>query len=220
MSNGKMIFARVALFALVIVIGLIALRPFASHSQPSIGNGRKEWEMTATTEEVKGFLSYSGSNFYPIVKVSITYREITAGEEGKDNKEIEAMTSYRQPYEDLYYHGCDPVGCRRYTELDLDRDLPGRIKVTHKEGAGSQREACAAANAICRLLLDCYVLGEAPARVIAPESSYTQIGEELRRMNFFPYEIRPDEPLKANITMSLWSASGSGHQNLYYPSSN
>jgi hypothetical protein len=218
MSNRKVFFGRIALFALVMAIGLIALRPFASHSQSGgLSSGRKEWEMTATTEELKGFLSYNGSNFYPIVKVSVTYREITTGEDGKDSQ---SAASYEQPYEDLYYHGCDPVGCRRYTELDLDRDLPGRIKVTHKEGSGSQREACAAANAICRLLLDCYVLGEAPARVIAPETSYSVIAQELRRMNFFPYEIRPDEPLRANITMSLWSASGSGHENLYYPSSN
>lgn len=167
-----------------------------------------DWVITVTTEELKDYFTFPGTNLNPIVKVKVVYQDkkITKGED--------------VPYEDLYFRGCEAVGLRRYAVLNVNNTGLGAIRIQHKNGDADSGESCAAANAITRLLLDTYILGDAPSVVLVPRTSFSSIAQDLRRQNFYPFDSNADQAVPASIILSLASEPDGNRQSMYYNGGN
>lgn len=167
-----------------------------------------DWTITATTEELKDYFNFPGNNLNPIVKVRVVYKD------KKTTKDEEV------PYEDLYFRGCEAVGLRRYSVLNINNTGLGSIRILHKTEDAGSGETCAAANTITRLLLDTYILGDAPSVVLVPRASFSSVAQDLRRQNFFPFDSNANDAVPASIILSLASEPDGNRQSMYYNGGN
>ncbi len=167
-----------------------------------------DWTITVTTEELKDYFTFPGNNLNPIVKVKVVYQD-------KKTTKGEEVT-----YEDMYFRGCEAVGLRRYSVLNINNTGLGAIRIAHKNGDAGSGETCAAANAITRLLLDTYILGDAPSVVLVPRTSFSAIAQDLHKENFFPFDSNANEAVPASIILSLASEPDGNRQSMYYNSGN
>lgn len=175
---------------------------------PDIGQAQSlgrthDWIIEIETEELKHYLDFSGSPLQPIIKVAVTYHK---PDERKATK-----------YEDLYYKAGDPLGCRRHSTLNIGNDQQVALRVRHKSGTGSSAEGYAASNAILRVFLDAYLLGDMVAIIFVPASSFSNVVDGLSRQNFYPGdEPKPDEPVYSSIVLDLESEPSGSRQKMYY----
>jgi|GEM_PF-2603125 len=167
-----------------------------------------DWIITVTTEELKDYFTFPGTNLNPIVKVTVSYQDkkLTKGADTQ--------------YEDMYFRGCEAVGLRRYSVLNINNTGLGAIRILHKNTDADSGETCAAANAITRLLLDTYIMGDAPSVVLVPRTSFSAITQDLRRENFFPFDSNAEQAVPASIILSLASEPDGNRQSMYYNSGN
>lgn len=198
---------RLIIFTTVILLLSAALLVV---KQPKVEANTRDfdWVITVTTEELKDYFTFPGTNLNPIVKVKVTYQD----KKTTKNEEV--------PYEDLYFRGCEAVGLRRYSVLNINNTGLGAIRIQHKTSDAGSGETCSAANAITRLLLDTYILGDAPSVVLVPRTSFGPIAQDLRRENFFPFESGADQAIPASIILSLASEPDGNRQSMYYNGGN
>lgn len=153
------------------------------------------------TCHVDHYFDYKGSVLHPPVKAAIT----THAPGNQDLRE----------YEELWYRDWDCIGCRRLGGIGLKPGQQVALHVSHDSG-GSEREQAAAANAIVRLLLDCYANGAMVASVIVPDGSLSGIASAMRKASFIPgREAAPDEPVYTKLQLELRTPSGA-KQVMYY----
>lgn len=167
-----------------------------------------DWTISATTEEMKDYFTFPGNNLNPIVKVRVVYKDkkTTKGED--------------VPYEDLFFRGCEAVGLRRYSVLNITNTGLGSIRIQHKTEDAGSGETCAAANTITRLLLDTYILGDAPSVVVVPRTSFSAVAQDLRRQNFLPFDSNANDAIPASVILSLASEPDGNRQSMYYNGGN
>lgn len=198
---------RLAIFTTLMLV-LSAVLLFYREPKCNANTRDFDWVITVTTEELKNYFTFPGTNLNPIVKVTVSYQDkkTTKGED--------------QKYEDMYFRGCEAVGLRRYSVLNINNTGLGAIRIQHKNADAGTGETCAAANAITRLLLDTYILGDAPSVVLVPRTSFAAIGQDLRRENFYPFDSNADQAVPASIILSLASEPDGNRQSMYYNSGN
>lgn len=158
------------------------------------------------TEEVKNEFEYTGSIIGPVIKAKVTYSR-----PNEDNPEA-------IPYETLWFHGWQTLGCRRVNDLKLGNGQSA-IQVKHKSGYGSLVEGQAAAKAILRVFVDLYAQKHAVTTIIVPDESMGYILNQMPQAGFNPGpKSRPDVPVYSQIVIPVMSASGNERQVLYYGS--
>jgi len=159
------------------------------------------------TEEVKNEFEYKGSIIGPVIKAKVTY--------SRPNEENPQAI----PYETLWFHGWQTLGCRRVNELKLGNGQSA-IQVKHKSGYGSLSEGEAAAKAILRVFVDLYSQKHAVTTIIVPDESMGYILNQMPRAGFNPGpKSKPDVPVYSLIVIPVISASGNEKQVLYYGTS-
>src|ERR1700679_3666790 len=71
-------------------------------------NQRYDWVITVNVKILKDYLNYPTSNLVPMTKLSVIYRQ-TARLNQNQNRNTDPVQ-----FEDLWYHECRVIGCRRY----------------------------------------------------------------------------------------------------------
>lgn len=169
-----------------------------------------DWTVDIETEQLKDYLSYPGSRFSPVVEARITYSQLSQPAPGTEKKQ-------NVRYQDLFFRGCDPVGCRRYNTFDLPPGEGIAIRVKHRGPDITTAETCAAGNCITRVLLDAYLNGNMVIAAIVPSSSFASVVQELRRENFFAQPETPVEtPQYSSIILHLRSEPPGQSQTMAY----
>lgn len=169
-----------------------------------------DWIVEIETQELTGYLDYPGSNLKPIIQARITYKEGDAvSSENKASKQV--------LYQDFWYKGCNPVGCRRYHTYNIPPGDGIAIRVKHKNNSVAVGETCACANAIIRVLLDAYMNSNPVISVLVPDSTFSSIVADLAHENFYQQaDAPPDVPQYASIILYLTSEPSGANQTMFY----
>jgi hypothetical protein len=170
-------------------------------------NQRFDWVITADTTTMKNFLNYPGSGLHPLSKVKVTYR--LTSRFGRQRASFDPVW-----YEDLWYHDCKPVGCRKVHTLDVESGQQGVIHFRQSKDIAQNH--CAVANATVRLLLDTGLKSAMLSIVIVPGEIFDQVKSDLGQFNFFPYQIQPDTGISATMHIDLQSEPRGREASLYY----
>lgn len=170
-------------------------------------NKRFDWVITADTTTLKNYLNYQSSGLHPLSKVKVSYR-LTP----RFNRQRLSFDPVW--YEDLWYHECKPVGCRKVHVLGLDSGQQGAIYFRNSKEAVLNH--CAIANTTVRLLLDTGLKQAMLSSVIVPLECFDKVSSDLGQFNFFPYEIKPDTGISATMHIDLVSQPRSREMSLYY----
>jgi hypothetical protein len=175
----------------------------------AIMNQRYDWVITADTTTMKKFLQYPGSGLYQVSKVKVSYR-LTA-------RFARERVSYDPvAYEELWYHDCRPIGCRKTHQLGVESGQQGIIYFPPKGDISNNH--CAVANTIVRLILDTGLKSAMLSGVIVPEEIFEQVQSDLGQFNFFPYRIPPDSGISATMHIFLQSQPKGREASLFYSS--
>lgn len=166
-----------------------------------------DWIITADTMSMKNFLNYPTSGLHPVSKVKINYRLTSRFDRQRD--------SYAPVlYEELWYHDCRPIGCRKVNQLEIEA---GQLGALHfKEAKDIYANHCAVANVTARILLDAGLKQAMLSCVIVPAEIFDQVKSDLGQFNFFPYEIRPDTGIPATMNIYLTSQPKGREASLFY----
>src|SRR5437762_117031 len=123
---------------------LLLMALIVSHPAYAQGQLREyDCEIIITTEPMKEFLRYQGSSMHPMIRAAVSYKDMDKN----------AVTQY----EELWYRGCEAMGCKRLHRFQVQAGDGVAIRVKHKNNSADNSECCAASNAIVRLLLDAYL---------------------------------------------------------------
>lgn len=169
---------------------------------PGAGIAFDENEDTATMSDVavelnieplKDFLAYSGCRLNPLERVKIGLR-----------RRKSSGAAY-QPYEELWYHKGQPVGCRRFSALAVDSGERVLLKVRADLSTPPLERAGAAANAVVRILTDLAVKSSGATGVIIPLDIFDLVVRELERFGFFKLDARPDMGIRSTVNIYLLS---------------
>jgi hypothetical protein len=171
---------------------------------------RYDWVITVQVKIVKDYLKYPTSSLNPMTKLSVVSRETPRLQKDRTTKVVQ--------YEDLWYHDCNAIGCRRYSELSLTPGQQGTIRILPSEDANNS--ACAVANALTRLILDVGLLRCSLSVVYVPDGMLDEITNDLAKFNFFPYNARPDHPIRTSMVLCLISDPPGQKRSLYYDPNN
>ncbi|MBS1955385.1 MAG: hypothetical protein JST89_14465 [Cyanobacteria bacterium SZAS-4] len=169
-------------------------------------NQRYDWVITADTSGMKNFLNYPGSGLHPVSKVKVSYR--LTPRFGRE-RSSETVT-----YEELWYHECRPIGCRKMHQLGLEAGEQGVIYFRPARDVGDSH--CAVANAMVRLILDAGLRRAMVGGVYIPAEIFDQVKSDLGQFNFFPYEIQPDTGIRATMHIFLQSQPAGREASLFY----
>ncbi len=169
-------------------------------------NQRYDWVITADTMGMKNFLSYPGSGLHPVSKIKVQYR--LTPRFGRE-RSFETV-----PYEELWYHECKPIGCRKTHQLGLEAGEQGVIYFKPAKDVSDNH--CAVANAIVRLILDAGLRRAMVGGVYIPADIFDQVKSDLGQFNFFPYEIQPDTGIHATMHIYLQSQPSGREASLFY----
>jgi len=157
----------VVLAVMFLVLVLSAWQPAGAQDLPK---QQCDDLMYVRAQEQKGFLDFPGSPFKPIVKVTVSFRSVKHGTMGDERL-----------YEDLWYQGKNPLGCRRYRDFDLDpKDL-----IFVYLNSSSEAEHAASSNTLVRLLLDSLLNRDVICGVSVPSESFWTIVDQMEEENFY-----------------------------------
>jgi hypothetical protein len=185
----------------VLILSIFASAAFALNATCMNLSRTYDYTVDIKTETVEHYFDYSGSLLGPAVRAAVSYQATGADQTNK--------------YEDLWYHNWNCIGCRRHGELKMHPGQQVAIRVAHK-GSATNAEREASANAIIRILLDCYANSNMVAIVYVPDDSLIPIASAMQRASFrMAEEAAPDEPVYAQIQLELRSNSGA-KQILHY----
>lgn len=169
-------------------------------------NKRYDWVINVDTTGMKDFLGYPGSGLHPVSKVKVSYR-LTP----RFGRERSFATV---PYEELWYHECRPIGCRKINQLGLEAGEQGVIYFKPAKDVNANH--CAVANAAVRLILDAGLRRAMVGGVYIPAEIFDQVKSDLGQFNFFPYEIQPDTGIRATMHIFLQSQPKGRESSLFY----
>ncbi|MFN8553636.1 MAG: hypothetical protein U0103_19360 [Candidatus Obscuribacterales bacterium] len=105
-------------------------------------------------------------------------------------------------YEDLWYHGATPIGCRMFSKLEIGPGWQGAIVAHHRM---MQTRVGAIANAIARLLLDVNLKKCTLVVVFAEPQLERQICDQLSLFKFYKTN---DDALESPGTLRFFLSSG------------
>ncbi|MBS2001526.1 MAG: hypothetical protein JST44_08465 [Cyanobacteria bacterium SZAS LIN-5] len=170
-------------------------------------NKRFDWVIMADTTEMKNFLSFPSSGLHPVSKVKVAYR--LTPRLGRERSSYAAVA-----YEELWYHECRPIGCRKVHTLDIDSGQQGVIYFRPNRNMGNSH--CAVANAIVRLMLDTGLKQAMVSTVYVPADIFDLVRSDLGQFNFFPYEIQPETGIRSTMHIFLQSQPSGRESSLFY----
>jgi hypothetical protein len=190
---------------------LVLSLPGETQSNNSIYNNstmdqRFDFVIEVQTQILQNYMNYTGSTLYPITQLRVTYRETPRSSSSQAGTTVQ--------YEDLWYHNCQAIGCRRYNVFQIKPGEQGCIHfLTSSDTAGA---GCAIANATTRLLLDIGLNSSALAAVIVPTDAVNSVIQQFEQFNFHPFVPTPDKGVKATISLFICSEPVGIKKYLYY----
>lgn len=170
---------------------------------------RFDFVITVTTQKLKGYMGYQGSTLNPITQLSVSYRETPRLNQNRPGKTVQ--------YEDLWYHDCKAIGCRRYNVFQIEPGEQGAIRFVPSDD--TTEAGCAIANATTRLLLDIGLNQSSLAAVFVPSDAVGNVTTQFEQFNFHPYRPRPDRGVRAAMALFICSEPDGSKQYLYYDGS-
>jgi|688.fasta_scaffold162928_1 hypothetical protein len=170
-------------------------------------NKRYDWVIIADTTPMKKFLDFPSSGLNPVTKIKVNYR--LTPRFGRERSSYAPVA-----YEELWYHECKPIGCRKTHSLDIDWGQQGVLHFRPGREIGNSH--CAVANAIVRLMLDCGLRQAMVSGVYVPVEIFEQVKSDLGQFNFFPYEIQPETGISATMHIFLLSQPTGREASLFY----
>jgi hypothetical protein len=169
-------------------------------------NQRFDFVIEVQTQVLQNYMNYSGSTLYPITQLRVTYRETPRSTSSQAGTTVQ--------YEDLWYHNCQAIGCRRYNVFQIKPGEQGCIHfLTSSDTSGA---GCAIANASTRLLLDIGLNSSALAAVIVPADAVNSVITQLEQFNFQPFVPKPDVGVKSTMSLFVCSEPVGVKKYLYY----
>ncbi|HEY9754490.1 MAG TPA: hypothetical protein V6C97_04995 [Oculatellaceae cyanobacterium] len=198
-----------ALFALMFLVTALPARPQSLFDKGSLEQ-RFDFIITVQTQVLKGYMSYQGSTLNPITQLTITYQETPRLNQNRVSKTVQ--------YEDLWYHNCHAIGCRRYNVFQIEPGEQGAIRFV--PSADASNSGCAIANATTRLLLDIGLNKSSLAAVFVPADAVGEVTTQFEQFNFHPYTPQPDHGIKAAMALFICSEPEGTKQYMYYDGSN
>src|SRR5271163_2582384 len=81
---------------------------------------RFDFVINVQTQVLQGYMGYAGSQLNPITQLSVSYQETGRWDPSRRGQVIK--------YEDLWYHNCDAIGCRRYNLFKVAPAGQGMIR--------------------------------------------------------------------------------------------
>lgn len=218
MSKWTKLLSGVIAFA-IFVLGVFVDPPGHTQERFAIDNGhffddsslasRFDFIITVKTEILKDYMAYPGSTLKPITQCSITYKET-----GRLNKSKAGVVV---KYEELWYHDCNAIGCRRYNLLKIEPGEQGIIRFLPSYDAN--RSACAIANVSTRLLLDIGLNHCALSAVSVPVGTISDVVGAFEKLNFLPFIPKPDTGVSASMAIYICSEPFGEKRYLYYSGS-
>jgi hypothetical protein len=170
---------------------------------PSVGECQPiEWTITISAQRLDSYLNFTGSILTPVVKTSVYYNQ----------------SGQNIHYQDLYYSQGQPIGCRRYSALNVTPGTGGVIAVV-KLSNNDQQQGCAVANAAIRTYLDLSIQKSSVRELTVAPDYFDNLIQGLGQCGFQPFEIVPDKPFKAKIVLEVVSNPSGRFQYLYYDDS-
>ncbi len=141
-----------------------------------------------------------------MTKLSIVFRQTPRLNKDRVSKVV--------AFEELWYHECQAIGCRRYAELGLTPGEQGAIRVIPSSDAINS--TCAIANAITRLMLDVGLMRCSLAAVYVPADAIDGVTNDLGKFNFLPYTPAPDQAVRSSMALFIASDPPGIKHYLYY----
>jgi hypothetical protein len=157
-------------------------------------NARYDWAIYLNPKSLPNFLNYPTSNLNPAVNVSVSYRVASR---------FHPRSLQQVHYEDLWYHGAQPIGCRMFSKLEIGPGWQGAIVIPPSSDANSNPGALA--NAIVRLLLDVNLKKCNLVVVFADPQVERQICDQLGQFKFFRTD---DDSIASAGTLRFFVSSG------------
>lgn len=170
-------------------------------------NQRYDWVITCDTTPLKNYLNYPTSGLHPVSKVVVHYR--LTPRFGRQRASYDPVF-----YEELWYHDCKPIGCRKVSQLNIENGQQGVIHFRPFKDMYSSH--CAVANAAIRLLLDTSLKKAMLSCIIVPDEIFANVQSDLGQFGFFPYQIQPDTGIAATMHIFLQSQPSNYESSLYY----
>jgi hypothetical protein len=171
-------------------------------------NQRYDWVITVNVKILKDYLNYPTSNLAPMTKLSVVYRQ-TARLNQNQNRNTDPVQ-----FEDLWYHECSVVGCRRYNPLGLTPGEQGAIRIIPSDDAS--QSSCAIANAVTRLLLDVGLLRCALTAVYVPIDAVDAVVADFAKFNFVSQTPSPEKSIRSSMLLFICSDPPRTKKYLYY----
>ncbi len=171
-------------------------------------NERYDWVITINVKIQKDYLNYKTSSLTPMTKLSVAYRE-TPRLKQNANRNTDVVQ-----FEELWYHDCSAIGCRRYCPLGLTPGEQGIIRVIPSDDAS--RSSCAIANAITRLLLDVGLLRCSLTAVFVPLDAVDAVISDFAKFNFQYLTPSPEKAVQSSMMLFLSSDPPKVKRYLYY----
>jgi hypothetical protein len=197
-----------ALFATVFFVAALPAKPQTLFDKGSLEQ-RFDFIITVQTQVLKGYMTYQGSTLNPITQLTVTYQETPRLNQNRVSKTVQ--------YEDLWYHDCKAIGCRRYNVFQIEPGEQGAIRFV--PSADASNSGCAIANATTRLLLDIGLNKSSLAAVFVPADAVGSVTTQFEQFNFHPYTPQPDHGIKAAMALFICSEPEGTKQYLYYDGS-
>ena len=170
---------------------------------------RFDFVITVQTQVLQNYMAYQGSTLNPITQLSISYRETTRLNKNRVSKTVQ--------YEDLWYHDCKAIGCRRYNVFQVEPGEQGAIRFVPSQDTTAA--GCAIANATTRLLLDIGLNQSALAAVFVPADAVGSVTSAFEQFNFHPFTPSPDHGIKGAMSLFISSEPAGTKQYMYYDGS-
>jgi hypothetical protein len=152
------------------------------------------------THEFKNYFDFPDSPLKEVVKVTITYCSVKDGVIGDEI-----------PYETLWYNGKQPLGCRRYRDLDI---LPLNQIYVYLD-ISSAPTIAAGANALVRILFDTALNRNSITAVEVPSGSFAAMGNQLACENFYTMQTMPAFNASAYIYLPVIDEIGDTQTLIY-----
>ncbi|HEY9677179.1 MAG TPA: hypothetical protein V6C76_04195 [Drouetiella sp.] len=170
-------------------------------------NKRYDWIIAVDSLNMKDYMNYKGSQLHPIARERINYR--LTNRFGRERASYDPVF-----FEELWYHDCSPIGCRKAHNLNIDAGEQGVIYF--KPSKDIYANHCAVANTTVRLLLDCMLKKSMLSCVIVPDEIFAQVQSDLGQFGFYSQEIKPDTGIAATMHIMLMSQPSSKEASVYY----
>jgi hypothetical protein len=144
------------------------------------------WVVTAHTKKLPNYLKYPGSQLCPLTQVRFSYYVKSSDAEKGPSR-----------WEDLWYHDGTPVGCHRYTELDLGPN-PG-IGAVFVPASADDTDTRTLANALIRLSLDLTLRKCGGTPIVVPEDICQQLVTDFGAFGFHQRNVSSGYQLSIHL---------------------